>query len=53
MICKEYEGAKLYGVAVAEARDSSGTQRKRNVRCWKPLPKNSGEDVSLDTRVCV
>jgi hypothetical protein len=21
-----------------EARDSSGTQRKSNVRCWKPLP---------------
>jgi hypothetical protein len=25
---------------VAEAGDSSGTQRKGNVRRWKPLPKN-------------
>jgi hypothetical protein len=25
---------------VAEARNSSGTQRKRNVRLWKPLLSN-------------
>jgi hypothetical protein len=25
---------------VAEAGDSSGTQRKGNVRRWKPLPSN-------------
>jgi hypothetical protein len=25
---------------IAEARDSSGTQRKGNVICWKPLPSN-------------
>jgi hypothetical protein len=25
---------------VAEAGESSGTQGKGNVRCWKPLPSN-------------
>jgi hypothetical protein len=25
---------------VAEAEDSSGTQRKGNLRHWKPLPSN-------------
>jgi hypothetical protein len=25
---------------VAKAGEISGTQRKRNVRCWKPLPIN-------------
>jgi hypothetical protein len=25
---------------IAEARDSSGTQGKENVSCWKPLPSN-------------
>jgi hypothetical protein len=27
-------------VTVAEAEDSSGTQRKGNVRRWKPLPED-------------
>jgi hypothetical protein len=26
---------------VAEVSDSSGTQRKGNIRRWKPLPSNS------------
>jgi hypothetical protein len=38
---------------VAEAGDSSGTQRKGNVRRLKPLPNNDSEDVTVDTRVCV
>jgi hypothetical protein len=25
---------------VAEAGESSETQRKGNVRCWKPIPRN-------------
>jgi hypothetical protein len=25
---------------VAEDKDSSGNERKGNVRCWKPLPSN-------------
>jgi hypothetical protein len=25
---------------IAEAGDSSGTQRKGNVYCWNPLPEN-------------
>jgi hypothetical protein len=29
---------------VAEAGDSSGTQRKGNVRCWKPLPSNGASE---------
>jgi hypothetical protein len=44
---------------ITEDADSSGTQRKRNVRRWKPLPMNVREDVTLDicvyarARVCV
>jgi hypothetical protein len=38
---------------VAEAGDSSGTQRKGNVRRWKPLPRNGREYVTEDTCVCV
>jgi hypothetical protein len=38
---------------VAEAGDSSGTYRKRNVNYWKLLPSNSSEDLTLDTSVCV
>jgi hypothetical protein len=38
---------------VAEAGDSSGTQSKGNVRCWKLLPSNGSEDVTGDTSVCV
>jgi hypothetical protein len=37
---------------VAEVRDSSGTQRKGNVRSWKPLSSNGSEDVTVDTGVC-
>jgi hypothetical protein len=33
--------------------DSSGTQRKGNVRYWKPLPSNDSEDVTVDIGVCV
>jgi hypothetical protein len=37
----------------AMARASSGTQRKRNVRRWRPLPSNGREDVTVDTSMCV
>jgi hypothetical protein len=39
----------------AEAGDRTGTQRKGNVRRWKPLPSNGSEDVTWRTRagVCV
>jgi hypothetical protein len=30
---------------VAEAGDSSGTQRMGNIRRWKPLPSNGSEDI--------
>jgi hypothetical protein len=40
---------------VAVAGDSSETQRKENVRRWKPLPSNGSDDVTVDTGmpVCV
>jgi hypothetical protein len=38
---------------VAEVGDSSATQRKGNVCCWKPLTSNSSEDVTVDTSVYV
>jgi hypothetical protein len=38
---------------VAEAGDSSGTQRKGNFRLWKLLPSNDSEDVTVETSVCV
>jgi hypothetical protein len=38
---------------IAEARDSSETQRKGNVRRWKPLPSNGSEDVTVNTSVYV
>jgi hypothetical protein len=36
---------------VAEAGDSSGTQRKWNAHHWKPLPSNALKTVRL-TRAC-
>jgi hypothetical protein len=38
---------------VADAGDSSGTERKGNARCCKPLPNNGSEDVTVDADVCV
>jgi hypothetical protein len=38
---------------VAEAGDSSGTQRMGNVLPWKPLLSTSSEDVPVDTSVCM
>jgi hypothetical protein len=38
---------------VAEARDSSGTQRKRNIHCWKLLRSNGSKDMIVDSRVYV
>jgi hypothetical protein len=38
---------------VDEAGDSSGTQRKGNVPCCKPLPNNGSEDVTGHKYVCV
>jgi hypothetical protein len=36
---------------VLEVGDSSETQKKGSVRCWKPLSTNGSEDVTVDTRV--
>jgi hypothetical protein len=41
------------GVAVAKAGDSSGTQRKGNVHCWKTLPSNAVKTVTENTSLCV
>jgi hypothetical protein len=38
---------------VAEAGDSTGTQRKGNVRFWKPLPSNAVKTVTEKARLCV
>jgi hypothetical protein len=38
---------------VAEPGDCSGMQRKGNVLCWKQLPSDGNEDVTVDTSVCV
>jgi hypothetical protein len=38
---------------VAETWDSSGTQRKRNVRRWKPLPSSALKTVTENTSLCV
>jgi hypothetical protein len=38
---------------VAEVGDRSGTQRKGNLRRWKPLPGNGSEDVTVDASVCI
>jgi hypothetical protein len=40
-------------VAVAEARGSSGNQRKRNVRLWKPLPSSAVKTVTDNTSLCM
>jgi hypothetical protein len=42
-----------YDKQVAEAWDSSGTQRKGKFRRWKTLPSNGSEEVTVDTGVCV
>jgi hypothetical protein len=38
---------------VAEARDSSGTQRKGNVHRWKPLPSSAVKTVTENTILCM
>jgi hypothetical protein len=38
---------------VAEARDSSGTQRKGNACRWKPLPSNTVKTMTEKTSLCV
>jgi hypothetical protein len=38
---------------VAEVAGRSGTQRKRNVRRWKPLPSNCSENVTVNIGACV
>jgi hypothetical protein len=40
-----------YWKLVAEAGDSSGTQRKGSVRGWKLLASGGSEDVTVDTSV--
>jgi hypothetical protein len=42
-----------YEKLVAEARDTSGKQRKENVFRWKPLPINGIGDVTVDIGVYV
>jgi hypothetical protein len=47
---------QLWAVAqklVAGAGDSSGTERKENVFCWKPLQSIGSKSVTVDTSVCV
>jgi hypothetical protein len=41
-----------YEKLVTEAGNSSGTQRKGNVRRWRPLRSNGSEDVTVDIDVC-
>jgi hypothetical protein len=36
-----------------EGEDISATQKKGNVRVWKPLPNNGSADVTADIRVRV
>jgi hypothetical protein len=38
---------------VADVGDNLGNQRMGKVRRGNPLPSNSSEDVSVDSRVCV
>jgi hypothetical protein len=40
---KRESAGRQFRAAVAEAGDSWRTQRKRNVRGWKPLPSNCSE----------
>jgi hypothetical protein len=42
-----------YEKLLAEAGDSSITQRKGNVHRYKPLPSNGSEGVTVATGVCV
>jgi hypothetical protein len=48
-----FSRCELLWKAVAETGNSSGTQRKWNVRRGKPLPRDGGEDVTMDTNACV
>jgi hypothetical protein len=34
---------------VSEAGGSAGTQKKGNIRCWKPLPTNGSKEMTVDT----
>jgi hypothetical protein len=38
---------------ISEVGDHSRTQRKGNVRRWKPLPNNGSGDMTVDTTLCV
>jgi hypothetical protein len=49
-VCKQTLSRELR--LVTEAGDSSGTQSKRNVQSWKPLPSNAVKTVER-TLVCV
>jgi hypothetical protein len=40
-------------VAVAEAGDSSETQRKGKVCCWKLLPSSAVKTMAENTSLCV
>jgi hypothetical protein len=51
-LVSEFEGCCCEKLA-AEARDSSGTQGKGNVRGLKPIRSNGNEDVTVGTSVCV
>jgi hypothetical protein len=50
---RERESAGRQTVAVAEAGDSSGTQRKGNARLWKLLPSSAVKTVTEKTSLCV
>jgi hypothetical protein len=42
-----------YEKLVAEAGGSSESRGRGTVGCWKLLPSNGSEDVTVDTRVCM
>jgi hypothetical protein len=48
--CKLRDLVVRSGKLVAEARDSSGSQRKVNVLCWKPLARTAVITVSENTK---
>jgi uncharacterized protein (DUF3084 family) len=38
---------------IAKGGDSSGTQRKGNIRRWKPLPSSAVKTIIENTSLCV
>jgi hypothetical protein len=51
-VCRQAVSCVLQKM-VTEAGDSSVTKRKKNVRCWKPLPSSAVKNVTESTSLCV